>query len=118
MDFPTVNAIPHPSAQSGVLPQTPPVKPVEAVGRLTNDDAGIVRQPPEPITTLPGTRSGDLAFSVDEGTERLVVSIYDDKGEVVRQIPSEVVLKMANQIHELLDTAKVDPSAVKPGGAA
>lgn len=118
MDFPSVNAIPQPSAQSGVVPQLPAVKPVEPAGRTTNDDAGSVRQNPEPSTSVPEQRSGELEFRVDENTDRLIVAVYDDKGEVIRQIPSEVVLKMAEQITEVLDVSRAKLEQQNAGGAA
>lgn len=43
-----------------------------------------------------------MEFRVDEGSDRLVVSLYDDRGDVIRQIPAESILKMARQITELL----------------
>ena len=44
----------------------------------------------------------DLAFSVDENTSRSVVTVKDStSGEVIRQIPSEEVLKLAERIQDL-----------------
>lgn len=43
-----------------------------------------------------------LSFSVDEALGRTVVKVHDrDSGEVVRQIPSEAVLKVAHTLHDL-----------------
>jgi uncharacterized FlaG/YvyC family protein len=46
--------------------------------------------------------SGDLEFRLDEGTDRMVVSIFDNQGELVRQIPAEVVLRLAERIDQIL----------------
>jgi flagellar protein FlaG len=47
-------------------------------------------------------RSTQLAFSVDEATDRSVVTVKDaESGDVIRQIPSEEVLKFAERINEL-----------------
>ena len=44
----------------------------------------------------------NLAFSIDENTERSVVTVLDsDSGEVIRQIPSEEILVLAKRIQEL-----------------
>lgn len=112
MDFPHVNAIPHASAASEAVPQLRPVTPVEPVVRLDNQDAGRMNSENSFGTGVPQTRTGELEFRVDENTDRLVVSIYDDKGDVVRQIPAEVVLKMAQQITEVLDAQKAPTETV------
>lgn len=44
----------------------------------------------------------NLAFSIDENTERSVVTVLDsDTGDVIRQIPSEELLDLAERIQEL-----------------
>lgn len=44
----------------------------------------------------------DLAFTIDENTNRSVVTVKDaTSGDVIRQIPSEEVLKLAERIQEL-----------------
>lgn len=44
----------------------------------------------------------DLAFTIDEDTNRSVVTVKDSQsGDVIRQIPSEEVLKLAERIQEL-----------------
>jgi len=46
----------------------------------------------------------NLEFRVDEATNRTVVSVIDrDSQEVIRQIPSEVVLKLAKQLSVMDD---------------
>jgi flagellar protein FlaG len=48
------------------------------------------------------SRNTKLAFSVDEASERPVVTVKDAaSGDVIRQIPSEEVLKFAGRINEL-----------------
>jgi flagellar protein FlaG len=43
-----------------------------------------------------------LNFSVDEGSNKLVVKVTDvESGEVIRQIPSEEVLKLSERLQEL-----------------
>ncbi len=44
----------------------------------------------------------NLAFSIDESTQRSVVTVKDsESGDVIRQIPSEEVLKLAERIKSL-----------------
>jgi flagellar protein FlaG len=48
------------------------------------------------------SRNTKLAFSVDEASDRHVVTVKDGaSGDVIRQIPSEEVLKFAGRINEL-----------------
>ena len=47
-------------------------------------------------------RSKDLQFSVDEITNRFLVTVLDQKsGEVVKQIPSDAILKVAHNLEAL-----------------
>lgn len=44
----------------------------------------------------------DLNFSVDEGTGSVVVKVLDgDSGKVIRQIPSEDLLKLAERMDDV-----------------
>jgi flagellar protein FlaG len=48
------------------------------------------------------SRNTKLAFSIDEASDRPVVTVKDAaSGDVIRQIPSEEVLKFAGRINEL-----------------
>ena len=47
-------------------------------------------------------RSKDLEFSVDEVTNRFLVTVLDkDSGKVVKQIPSDAILKVAHNLEAL-----------------
>ena len=47
-------------------------------------------------------RSRDLQFSVDEVTNRFLVTVLDkDSGKVVKQIPSDAILKVAHNLEAL-----------------
>jgi|TARA_B110000238_G_scaffold155878_1_gene168566 uncharacterized FlaG/YvyC family protein len=49
-----------------------------------------------------GIRSKRLKFSVDESTNRMLVKVIDeDSGKVIRQIPSETILKVADNLDAL-----------------
>ena len=48
------------------------------------------------------SQNRNLTFSVDESTERSVVTVTDSgSGDVIRQIPSEEVLRLAQRLNEL-----------------
>lgn len=48
------------------------------------------------------SQNRNLAFSVDESTERSVVTVTESgSGEVIRQIPSEEVLRLAERLDDL-----------------
>ena len=47
-------------------------------------------------------RSKSLKFSVDESTSRVLVKVLDkESGKVIRQIPSEAILKVAHNLEAL-----------------
>ena len=47
-------------------------------------------------------RSKDLQFSVDEVTNRFLVTVLDkDSGQVIKQIPSDAILKVAHNLEAL-----------------
>ena len=48
------------------------------------------------------SQNRNLTFSVDESTERSVVTVTDSgSGDIIRQIPSEEVLRLAQRLNEL-----------------
>ena len=47
-------------------------------------------------------KSSNLSFSVDEISDRVMVTIVDDKtGEKVRQVPAEAIIKVAHNMEAL-----------------
>lgn len=45
--------------------------------------------------------SRDLSFSVDDVANKVVVTVKNRDGEVVRQIPNEVVLRVAHSLEDM-----------------
>jgi flagellar protein FlaG len=44
----------------------------------------------------------DLNFSMDEASDRVVITVkHSQTGEIVRQIPNEVVLKVAHNLEQV-----------------
>lgn len=57
----------------------------------------------------------DLSFNMDEASGQTVIKVIDrDSGELIRQIPSEEVLAIADHLRGVRDNT-IDPSAVPPG---
>jgi uncharacterized FlaG/YvyC family protein len=55
-----------------------------------------------------------LSFSIDSGTERIVVQIVDEEsGEVVRQVPQQEMLRIAAHLKQLREMNDQVMSAVK-----
>ena len=68
--------------------------------REVTEDA--VRQAISDVESFLKVQNRDLAFSIDEDTARSVVTVIDGQsGDVIRQIPSEEVLALAERIQEL-----------------
>lgn len=42
-----------------------------------------------------------LSFRIDKNTDRLVVSMMDANGEVIRQMPSELILRLAERLEQI-----------------
>ena len=101
MEFHNVsNHLPHASPSAEALRQTRPVRPVEPVARVRNDSDRP--EPERPRVDLSRLASGDMEFRIDKDTDQLIVSIYDSEGELLRQIPADVVLELARRIDEVL----------------
>lgn len=61
-----------------------------------------LRQAISDVESFLQVQNRDLAFSIDEDTARSVVTVIDGQsGDVIRQIPSEEVLALAERIQEL-----------------
>ena len=49
-----------------------------------------------------GIRSKNLKFSIDEGTNRMLVVVSDkESGKIIKQIPSEAVIKASHSLEAL-----------------
>jgi|GEM_PF-3528482 len=112
-------ARPAPSARAGtdggvdapVMPKVPqvalrvPAKPVVAPAEPAFDP-GELRQRLEQATQmlneqLRSTKT-NLAFGVDPMVDRTIITVTDRAGEVVREIPGEVFLRVARNIERFI----------------
>lgn len=94
------------SPQAAQLPAAMDVqRPVEASKKVAQEmplDHQTVGKMVERMNERIQHVTRDIRFSVDEDTDKVVVKIIDHhSGEVVRQIPSEELLKLAERLDDL-----------------
>jgi len=82
-------------------PQPEPIKAAAPQAEKKPDSREIRRQMEEASEQLnrqmaQGKR--DLSFSVDDVSNKVVLTVKNHQGEVVRQIPSETALKVAHSL--------------------
>jgi flagellar protein FlaG len=69
-----------------------------------NGNTQALQQAVEDVENFVQAQARNLAFSVDDDTNRSIVTVRDtDSGDVIRQIPSEEVLALAERIQSLQD---------------
>lgn len=107
---------------SGKLPPTAPVEPVPKTtdldkalkgettprieaGAAESRSAPLTREAIEPIVEALNVQTQmvhrNLRFAVDDATGRTVITLSDSQsGEVIRQIPSDAVLRLAERLAE------------------
>ncbi len=90
-------------------------QPVASGGFGADGRAGAVKEAPDKAyranletradvsqTANPLHRSGEIQFRIDQEADRLVVSVFDQQGALLRQIPGDVVLQMAKRLEQVL----------------
>ncbi|QTA37827.1 flagellar protein FlaG [Thermosipho ferrireducens] len=79
------------------------VKPSEELQSANVDPKKAAENFKENLEKLKKLFRGEAEFKIDKETGIIVVKIKDkDSGEIIRQIPPEVALKLAKNIAELL----------------
>ncbi|MWK54497.1 flagellar protein FlaG [Metapseudomonas otitidis] len=95
-------------SQSGVTPNTPTAVPV-ASGTAAPDDQNArkgqganLESAVSDIQSFVQAVKRGLEFSVDDSTGDVVVKVIDtDSGKLIRQIPSEELLKLAERLDDI-----------------
>lgn len=86
------------------------VAAVEAGSKSKETERGQLKAAVQEIEKFVQSVKRNLEFSIDETSGKVVVKVIaSDSGEVVRQIPNEEVLKLANSLNDassLLFSAK------------
>jgi flagellar protein FlaG len=106
-----------PSRLPPAVASAPAAKPAEAVRAPTPETAQPVAEtkpkydPQETRRTLEEAtehlnqqmrrNSRDLSFSVDDVANKVVLTVKNKEGEVVRQIPNEVALRVAHNLDNM-----------------
>lgn len=102
---PAAAALPaNPTAKAEEAPRPAPVEVAKPVAPAKPDPKETRRQLEEATEHLNQQmkrNSRDLSFSLDEVDKRLVVTVKNQEGEVIRQIPSEVALRLAHNIEKV-----------------
>jgi len=68
----------------------------------TEDISEVVDNFEEGFEKLKEMFTGELSFELDKEAEIVVVKILDKDGEIIKQIPSEAVVKLAKNLNEML----------------
>jgi flagellar protein FlaG len=97
---PVVQASPAPREIGSGLPAEG--APAVAPAKTPEPQPEQVKKAAEDIQKFVGAIATDLRFTVDKDSGRLIVSVVDSKTQqVVRQIPSEDIMKMARNIDRM-----------------
>ena len=92
------NSVPDATASLPTAKQSIPDKSAAPIA-----DSELVKKATEQINKFIQSSARDLQFSVDTNLNRIIVKVVDkETGEVIRQIPGEETLAIANS----LDTSK------------
>lgn len=99
---------------------THPVRPSQPAKAEAQPAVDIQADPQEARRTLQEAmehlnqqmrrNSRDLSFSVDEISDKVVVTVKNREGEVVRQIPNEVALRVAHNLENIKGLMKDEKS--------
>ena len=74
-------------------------KDVSTERRLSSEE---ITAAVEGLSDFANTTNRQLNFSIDEGSDKQVVKVTDaESGEVIRQIPSEEILRLSERLREL-----------------
>lgn len=102
---------------SAAVPSTAASQPVETVRAQVTETAKpavetkLKQDPQESRRNLEETskqlneqmrrNSRDISFSVDDVADKVVLTVKNKEGEVVRQIPNEVALRVAHNLEDI-----------------
>ncbi|MFJ2362841.1 flagellar protein FlaG [Pseudomonas sp. NPDC087697] len=108
LSYPAVKPV---SSTADKLAEAPQADSVQAVAGSTDSDADKLKVAVQEIEKFVQSIKRNLEFSIDEASGKVVVKVIATAtGEVVRQIPSEEALKLADSLNtasNVLFNAKV-----------
>ncbi len=78
-----------------------PAKPVAEPKADPQEARRTLQEATEHLNKQMQRNGRDLSFSVDDVANKVVVTVKNREGEVVRQIPSEVALRVAHNLDDI-----------------
>jgi flagellar protein FlaG len=98
-------AAPVPAARAAEVKPTPPapaeVKPAVENKPDPHEVRRTMQEASEQLNKQMAKNGRDLSFSVDDVANKIVLTVKNREGEVVRQIPNEVVLRVAHSLEDM-----------------
>lgn len=102
---PAAAAAAMPAARAAEARPTPPapaeVKPAVENKPDPNEARRTLQEASEHLNKQMAKNGRDLSFSVDDVANKVVLTVKNREGEVVRQIPNEAVLRVAHNMEEM-----------------
>ena len=83
------------------LPAPAEVKPSVENKPDPQEARRTLQETSEKLNQQMAKKGRDLSFSVDDVANKVVLTVKNREGEVVRQIPNEVVLRVAHNMEEM-----------------
>jgi flagellar protein FlaG len=94
-----------PSARAAEVKPAPPapaeVKPAVENKPDPQEARRTLQETSEQLNKQMAKNGRDLSFSVDDVANKVVLTVKNREGEVVRQIPNEVVLRVAHNLEDM-----------------
>lgn len=95
-------AAPAPTRESGNASAQPAPAAAVATPRPDEQSRANIRAAVDRINRQMQDSSRDLNFSIDEGSDRVVITVKRaTTGEVIRQIPDQALLRVAHNIEDI-----------------
>jgi flagellar protein FlaG len=104
--FEKPEAVKVPDTGAQALPEQGKELPQQAEKSQSSASKAEIEQAVSQINNFVQSVKRDLSFSTDEASGKTVIKVIDsDSGKLIRQIPSEEVLALANHLQGLQDSA-------------
>ena len=111
---PAAAAAAMPAARLAEVKPAPPapaeVKPAVDNKPDPHEARRTLQEASEQLNKKMAQNSRDLSFSVDDVANKVVLTVKNRDGEVVRQIPNEVVLRVAHSLEDMKGLMQDDKS--------
>lgn len=102
---PAAAAAAMPAARAAEVKPAPPapaeVKPAVDNKPDPHEVRRTLQEASEQLNKQMAKNGRDLSFSVDDVANKVVLTVKNREGEVVRQIPNEVVLRVAHSLEDM-----------------